>query len=1243
MAAEDGPEAGDDGPELELARSLVREAAELAAFVAAVVEHRGALEPASYARAHAIFGKYQQQPQLLDPYLKDIVQPLLLLLRSLAEPAQPSYHADSSTTGKLEAVQKVGRTMYVLATVRGYKVLAKFFPVEASLLEPVSALLDRCHTEVSEVTRDATKDVDEEGSWQAEYTLLLWLAMLVQIPFDLATVDSTLTGREIAQPMQEGPPLAQRLIALCQSCLGSPAAVRDMAVVLLARLLTRRDMSGPLLRLNMVRLCSSFIACPFGGSDKQQSSVFLIPGIVACLSMIFKMGEKSTLSTLAPLVWKDVVLLLLESPMAERSPLLRRLLSKLLHRIALIHMPSRVAEWRYKRGSRMLEHNLIENATPVGGNSADMLAAEMDVKSTMSRANDELGDDTHVPEELEIVVHHLLIALRDKDTRVRWSAAKGLGRISARLSASLADDIVQSIQELFSASEGDGAWHGACLALAELARRGLLLPARLAAVIPLVTEALHYEVRRGAHSIGAHVRDAAAYVCWAFMRAYEPTTIGDYLHLLAPALLAVATCDREVNCRRAAAAAFQEGVGRQHGHLKHGMEIVTIVDYYNLSSVRHSCTSAAISVAQFPEFRLAVIEELLLRKTQHWSTAMREVAAEALALLVPLDPSYFVSSALDHLCESTLSPDLSLRHGALMALSHVLRALPPLSSERQSAVANVLSRMEKTRLLRGKGGELMREATCHFIASMAAVPLILSAPILDGLQQLLDENLTHPSEAVQENAAAALRTFATAYLLHPSPSSAPDICEKYLEVLKEGPGRRPEACRGAALALGALPSQLLRASWEVILEKLCKAARWEEEYKEQAATQGDAQTRVNAVRSIASVIQTLGIATDGQEPSGAVTGIVPVSTVQSVVVDTLLPAMGDYATDDRGDVGSWVRGAAVVSTERCLLLLSEATDRVSSHRSMSNSRATGLADADFNVKVVAEISKQAVEKLDKVRAIAGSTLQRIVHKRLVMLPSTPGYPPLELLIPQDTSINWAVAEDTFPRLVALLAWPDLRRPLLEGLVISAGGLTESVSKAATTALLQFLDNVAEPQSQGSIDIGLEFVHLLRRRSRCERVVLPAYKTINTLVTSGAVSIAEECQGLGGKLLGAYLAEVIQEELQRPTLPSPPYCGFGAASRAGPSIHVLLAAAPVLCQLLSCPAAVPVAVPQVLALLACLYPRVRSYCAEQLYLQLLTEGEESSEKLLEILAVTQWDAPLAELTHPLQTITQFLGS
>ena len=70
--------------------------------------------------------------------------------------------------------------------------------------------------------------------------------------------------------------------------------------------------------------------------------------------------------------------------------------------------------------------------------------------------------------------------IQAKRTICRWSAAKGIGRITSRLPIDLADEVVGFVLNLFSGREADAAWHGGCLALAELGNKNLFcFPLRL--------------------------------------------------------------------------------------------------------------------------------------------------------------------------------------------------------------------------------------------------------------------------------------------------------------------------------------------------------------------------------------------------------------------------------------------------------------------------------------------------------------------------------------------------------------------------------------------------------------------------------------------------------------------------------------------------------------------------------------------------------------------------------------------
>jgi hypothetical protein len=73
-------------------------------------------------------------------------------------------------------------------------------------------------------------------------------------------------------------------------------------------------------------------------------------------------------------------------------------------------------------------------------------------------------------------------------------------------------------------------------------------------------------------SVGAHVRDSACYVCWAFARAYAPKVLKPFVSLFTEAMLLASLFDREVSQKKQNnyhSQSVSQSVSQSARHLQH--------------------------------------------------------------------------------------------------------------------------------------------------------------------------------------------------------------------------------------------------------------------------------------------------------------------------------------------------------------------------------------------------------------------------------------------------------------------------------------------------------------------------------------------------------------------------------------------------------------------------------------------------------------------------------------------------
>uniref|UniRef100_A0A8C1BK19 Tubulin-specific chaperone D n=1 Tax=Cyprinus carpio carpio TaxID=630221 RepID=A0A8C1BK19_CYPCA len=1114
------------------------------------IHHDPVSREATIEKFVVIMDRYQEQPHLLDPHLEWMLNILLEMIRNEKSPPL--------------MVHLCFKFLYIISKVRGYKIFMQLFPHEVSDVLPVLDLLCR-------------QDPKDTETWETRYILLLWLSMTCLIPFDLSRLDGHLS----TDPGLNRESIMDRILAVAKSFLRVSDKSRDAASVLVSKFVTRPDVK--LKRLgDFLDWCLTTISQT--SEITMEGTVTLDGALQSLVSLQFTLVSIKPEPDESP----TVLQCLNQKRIAESNQAtLRKLGVKVVQRLGLTFLKPRLAKWRYQRGSRSLAVNLAQSSV-----TGSVEATKTDLESVSQE------EDYDIPEDVENIIEQLLVGLKDKETIVRWSSAKGIGRVTGRLPKQLADEVVESVLECFSFQETDNAWHGGCLAFAELGRRGLLLPSRLSDVVPLIIRALTYDEKRGACSLGSNVRDAACYVCWAFARAYEPSELKPYVNQIASALVIATVFDRNITCRKAASV----NILSPQGTFPHGIDIVTAADYFTVGNVNNCYLTISVYIAGFEEYTKSLIDHLVHMKVNHWDGVIRELATKALHNLTAQAPEYMANTVLPQLLPMATGLDLHRRHGAILACAEITHALYEIATQKNRLHPNKTD----TQLLPFYTliwfSLVFFFSVCGLIEklSLSKMPF-KDDPVITGWQWLIDDSLKNlhlfssgARRGIQDSALSALAALCRQYY-QVEPGVA-NVEIQYLSALMS-----PEVLTrcGCALALGSLPPFMIRGKLQKVRLHNVSSA--------QVCSQTEA--RRDAATAMSQVCVAVGVCAQGSPDRVLCEGNI------RPVYEALLGCMNDYSMDSRGDVGAWVRAAAMSSLMDVTLLV------VAS--------APELLSSDLVQRMMCCLVQQAAEKIDRYRAHAGTVFLRLLHSIDPAVPHIPHREELLSIFPPETgnSLNWNAASQAFPHITQLLRLHQYQYHTLLGLTVSVGGLTESTVRYSSQSLFEYLKGIQQDATVLQ-QFGDTLLCIFRDNLRNDRVSVPLLKMVDQILANGCFELftSEESHPFCVELLA-----LCKEEIKK-----------------SKDVQKLLSCVAVFCGMVQFKGDVRQKVlVQLLMLLCHPFPVIRKTTASQVYEMFLTyddviDDEQVLADVMASLSDTNWESDIATVRTHRNQLCDWLG-
>lgn len=413
---------------------------------------------------------------------------------------------------------------------------------------------------------------------------------------------------------------------------------------------------------------------------------------------------------------------------------------------------------------------------------------------------------------------------------------------------------------------------------------------------------------------------------------------------------------------------------------------------------------------------------------------IRELAAKALNRLTKRSPKHMAETVMQRLFELTDSIDVNTRHGSVVALGEVTLALKELEGQDGQVYLRGDSELQLNELIgkffardqfRGMSGEIMKQGCSDFIRNCSRARIAASGECLEAWQSFIDKCLVNKNAQIREAATKAFHEVCVAFYEREGRSEGNlKIIANYLAGCRND--LEEHIRMGYLMAVGAFPRFLCDLQLEGIVQTLIAQSRVPTPAtnpNENTQTQKWSEARRDSVRALTAVIMKIGLKQEmGEVPE----------TVQRCVQGTFqcfLTGLEEYTSDNRGDIGAWVREASMKGLYQLVTVC-----------------PVQLLSEELVMRIMRGLAQQAVEKIDRTRGLAGKLFCQLVwHQTPAAIPYIKRHEELRAIFPEDAeTVLWLFADHTFPLFCSMLAYAEYSDAVLLGLTSSIGQLSESL-------------------------------------------------------------------------------------------------------------------------------------------------------------------------------------------------------